>query len=101
MRLSQAILAEGTSITLPPSNSVVLVMISFAAFAFVRGKRLLATGVFLVALLIAGAASLYNGVAEAPHDQQRPSSALTVQSEHQGQNARTPARPGATPGPAR
>jgi hypothetical protein len=76
MTLSQAILAEGTQITLPPSKSVVIVMIFLAMFAFVRGKTFVATAIFLIALVIAGAASLYNQLPGTTRQQQEVTSAV-------------------------
>jgi hypothetical protein len=99
MTLTQTVLAEGTQITLPPSRWVVFWLIALAAIAFARRRTFLATAVLVAALLLAGAASVYNQATQTLSSDQRLSSTHTPQVEHEGVNIRTPSRPDGTSGP--
>jgi CBS-domain-containing membrane protein len=87
MTFSQAIFAEGTQVTLPPSGTVVLVMIFLAIFAFVRGRTFVAIAVFLAALVIAGASSLLNQLTDANHP---PTTNYPVTAQHDQRVASRP-----------
>jgi len=98
MTFSQAVIADGTQITLPPSKLVVFWMIAAAVIAFARGRTFFAVAVLVMALLIAGTASVYNQAVGAPHDRQ-PSSTQVSQIRDEEVGVRPPPSAGGMPGP--